>query len=127
MYSIVKNVIEQGGYDLTVMLSKIDTLWAQGKLNDEQYAELTKAAREKADYKYSVNVLERLNELEKRIEVLENTEKPAGDYAEYVIGKQYINGDMCSFEGNNYVCIAPEGAVCVWSPKDYPAYWELQV
>lgn len=126
MYSIVKNVIEQGGYDLTAMLGKIDSLWLQGKLTDAQYEELTKAARENADYKDSIDVLERLNALEKRIEALETTEKPADNYPEFVIGKQYIKGDKCLFEGHNYVCIAPEGAVCVWSPKDYPAYWELQ-
>ena len=65
MYSIVKSVLIQGGYDLTAIIKK------------------------------------------------------------YVVGKWYYNGDKCSFEGVNYVCIAPEGATCVWSPKDYPAYWEV--
>ena len=32
MYSIVKNVLNQGGYDLTAIIKKIDTLWLQGKL-----------------------------------------------------------------------------------------------
>lgn len=30
---------------------------------------------------------------------------------------------MITFEGNKYKCIVPEGVTCVWSPKDYPAYW----
>jgi hypothetical protein len=46
------------------------------------------------------------------------------EYLKYQVEKQYYTGDNIYFEGENYVCIAPEGTVCVWSPKDYPAYWE---
>lgn len=126
MYSIVKNVLEKGGYNLTTMLGKLDALWVENKLTDEQYQELSKLAREGANYQDGINVLDKLNNLEKRIEALENTESTGEKYPEYVIGKQYVNGNMCSFDGLNYVCVAPVGAVCVWSPKDYPAYWEAQ-
>ena len=37
------------------------------------------------------------------------------------------NGDKITFEGGKYKCIAPDGVVCVWSPKEYPVYWELVV
>ena len=124
MYSIVKNVLNQGGYNLTAIIGKIDSLWLQGKLTDKEYNELVKLAREGANYQDSINVLERLDSLEKRLEALENTDKPKEDYPEYVMGKQYTYGDKCSFWGVNYVCCAPKGAVCVWSPKDYPSYWE---
>ena len=129
MYSIVKNVLNQGGYDLTAIIKKIDTLWLQGKLTDEQRDELTETARNTADVQYSVDVLAKLEELDKRLTVLEKSGgdtsgEDTAEYPEYVVGKWYYNGDKCSFKGVNYVCIAPEGATCVWSPKDYPAYWE---
>lgn len=36
----------------------------------------------------------------------------------------YHKGDKISFGGKHYVCIAPDGAACVWDPATYPAYWE---
>ena len=129
MYSIVKNVLNQGGYDLTAIIKKIDTLWLQGKLTDEQRDELTETARNTADVQYSVDVLTKLEELDKRLTVLEKSDgdtsgEDTAEYPEYVVGKWYYNGDKCSFEGKTYKCIAPDDVVCVWSPKDYPAYWE---
>lgn len=44
-----------------------------------------------------------------------------------LIGKWYYNGDKITFEGVKYKCIAPDGVVCMWSPKEYPVYWELVV
>lgn len=129
MYGIVKNVLNGGGYDLTNILKKIDSLWIQDKLTDEQHAELTELARNGADIKYSVDVLTKLEEIDKRLTVLENLggDTSSGDteeYPEYVAGKWYYNGDKCSFEGRNFVCSAPAGVACVWSPAEYPAYWE---
>ena len=68
---------------------------------------------------YSVDVLTKLEELDKRLTVLEKSGgdtsgEDTAEYPEYVVGKWYYNGDKCSFEGVNYVCIAPEGATCVW-------------
>lgn len=125
MYSIVKNVLDQGGYDLASIVKKIDTLWLQGKLTDEQHKELTEQARSGANYQDSIDVLDKLNSLEKRIEALENAEASTAEFPAYITGKQYLNGDKCAFGGKNYICIAPDGAVCVWSPEDYPAYWEV--
>lgn len=45
----------------------------------------------------------------------------------YVAGKWYRTGDTVSFENKTYVCIAPEGMVCTWSPAEYPAYWNEEV
>lgn len=38
----------------------------------------------------------------------------------------YYNGDKITFEGAHYICIAPEGTACVWSPTAYPNYWQKQ-
>ena len=37
MYSIIKNVIASRRYELGDMLGKIDTIWVQGDLTDEQH------------------------------------------------------------------------------------------
>lgn len=124
MKAIIKNVISRGGYDLTAILRKVDTLWAEGRLSDEERAELTRLARNGADVTASVDVVAKLVDLEKRVKALEGNESTTEEYPEYVVGAYYYNGDKVSFEGVNYVCIAPENTVCVWSPKDYPAYWQ---
>ena len=127
MYQIIKNVIERGGYDLTVILQKIKTLWANGNITDEQYDELLGLARNGAQLKDSIDIIARLNDLESRVRALESntqTETPTEEYPEFVVGKWYYNGDKCSFSGKNYICTAPTGTVCVWSPIDYPAYWK---
>lgn len=131
MYNIIKNVLNSGGYDLTAILKKVDTLWVQGKLTDTEYEELNTIARGGAKPENSIDIIRKLEELDKRVIALESGEskeeskEETKDYPEYEIGKWYYKGDKVTFEGKNYVCIAPEGTVCVWSPKDYPTYWEV--
>lgn len=48
MYYNVKNVINSKQYELSDMLRKIDILWLQSELNDEQKQELIALARENA-------------------------------------------------------------------------------
>ena len=125
MYDVIRDVINTQRYVLADMLHKIDTLWAQGDIDDDQRTELIALARDKADMAKEVNVLTRLEELEQRVRALEtgNTE-PGEAYPDYVVGKWYYNGDKITFEGGKYKCIAPDGVVCVWSPTEYPTYWE---
>lgn len=49
MYTIIKNVIESGRFELNDILTKIDTIWVQGDLTDEQKADLVELAQTKAD------------------------------------------------------------------------------
>ncbi len=124
MYSIIKNVINTKSYDLAVILRKVDTLWAEGQLSDEQRDELKVLAREGADAKVSIDVYAKLSELEQRVRALEVGETETDDISEYVEGKYYYSGDKVLFDGNTYICTAPEGVVSVWSPAEYPAFWE---
>ena len=39
MYDIIKNVITSGSYELTDIPKKIDTIWLQGRLTEEQRTE----------------------------------------------------------------------------------------
>ena len=126
MYSIIENVLKNGGYNLNDIIRKIDTLWVKGNLTDDEKESLLTLARGGAKTENSLDVLAKLDELEKRVRALETTpetETPE-EYPAYQDGKWYYNGDKCSFDGANYTCIAPDGVVCVWSPSAYPTYWE---
>ena len=72
MYQIIKNVIERGSYDLTAILQKVNTLWVNGNITDEQYDELLGLARSGAQPKDSVDIIARLNDLESRVRALES-------------------------------------------------------
>ena len=132
MYNVVKCVIDTKAYDLADIIKKIDTLWVQGAFTDEQKEELQTLARNGASAGNSVDVMQKLEEFDKRITALEKAfanSEPKEDeeettVPEYEAGKWYYAGDKVTFEGKVYECIAPEGVVCVWNPNDYPAYWK---
>lgn len=126
MKQIFENVIAKGTYDLSDMLKKIDTYHISGQLTDEEKDELYNKARNGATAQSGVDVFAKLEELDKRIKALEDgtTTMPNEEYAEYVIGKWYYNGNKIISDGKKYTCAAPDGVVCTWSPKEYPAYWQ---
>lgn len=147
MYEIIKNVITSGRYELSDMLKKIDTIWLQGDLTDAEKEELVSIARDKADPENSyagiekqletifMNMAEmtkiiksnteRITKLEGGTVTLPETEeypayqKPQGAHDAY-----YTNDKMTYTDGKKYICIAPEGVAVVWSPEEYPAYWQ---
>ena len=157
MYEVFKSVITSGNYELSDMLTKIDTIWVQGQITDEQRTELINLARQYADPKQSYAPLQKqidtlfVNMAEISTQVLENTAnikaikdklaeqgtevpelepEPEEEYPEW---KQptgahdaYYKDDKMTFtDGNKYICIAPEGVARVWSPVEYPTYWQL--
>ena len=134
MKNVIKKVIESKNYELSDMLKKIDTLWVQGSITEDVKNELSAMARSNASMQNSIDVLSKLEEFNKRLAALEEEVKALkGDETEteteesgpqFETGKWYYSGDKVSFEGNTYVCTAPEDVACVWSPKDYPSYWE---
>lgn len=145
MYEIIKSVIASGRYELSDILAKIDTIWIQGGITDEQRAELVALARENADPANSYASLQRqvdnlyenlaeltgvIQELEHRVSILEGrtAEEPVPE--EYPAWKQptgahdaYNTGDKMTYtDGRRYIC-QMDG--CVWGPDIYPAGWEL--
>lgn len=134
MKTIIENVIKRGGYSLPLILEKIDTLWVGNKLSDADREELIDLAREKANVTDSIDFEKMLLEHDKLINQLweavfvSSSEQQDTDESEtapdFVVGKTYYSGDQITFKGLTYICTAPEGAVCVWSPEDYPVYWE---
>lgn len=136
MYEILKETIENTNYKLEEMLDKIYVLYAKSKLSKEEMEELEEYAKEKANTDNSIDILNKLKEMDLRMQNCETRltklgnpegeepEEPVEEYPAYVPGKWYYNGDKCSENGKNYTCIAPSGQVCVWSPSEYPAYWQ---
>ena len=52
MKNVFKTVIEKGGYDLTILLKKIDSYHIEGKLTDEERDELYSFARTSPEVQY---------------------------------------------------------------------------
>lgn len=129
MQKIIEKVIESKNYELSDMLKKIDTLWVQGSIDDTVRKSLSDKARNNANVQNSLNIILKLEEIDRRLKALEEakteTEEPTETtYPEFVVGKWYYTGDRITFDGKSYECIAPENVTCVWSPVDYPTYWE---
>lgn len=131
MQKIIEKVIESKNYELSDMLRKIDTLWVQGSIDDSMRKSLSDKARNNANTQNSLNIIQKLEEIDRRLKALEEanadteTEEPTETiYPEFVVGKWYYSGNKISFEGKNYECVAPENVACVWSPSEYPTYWE---
>lgn len=127
MYDIAKNVIHSGNYKLTEMLDKLTTLWMEGQLDDEQRDELTRMAKQSPDARAELDVLKKLEDVDRRVAALEAGEFGGGEaeeYPEYVAGKWYYEGSKITYNGKRYTCIAPAGVVCVWNPDEYAAYWD---
>ena len=128
MYNILKNHITHSKYDLPQVLERIKALYGRMEIDDAQREELEALAREKADFKSGLNTAEKLLELENRIRVLESYHNGSAaedeTVPEYQPGKWYYMGDKVLFEGAVHECTAPLGVVCVWSPAEYPGYWQ---
>lgn len=139
MYDIIKTVINSGRYELSDMLTKIDTIWVQGDITEDQRSELTALAREKADPAGSYAPLQeqidtlaaQVKSLSDRVTILEGGEPgpEPEEYPEYVqptgAHDAYHAGDKVTYNGQRYLCTAPDGVAVVWSPETYPAYWQM--
>lgn len=128
MFDVTKTVIETGRYKLSEMLRKIDTIWMQGDITDDERQSLVQMAKHDPDANAELDLAKKIEELDKRVAALEDGESGGGtepeEYPEYVAGKWYYNGDKVNYNGKQYTCTAPSGVVCVWSPDEYPTYWE---
>lgn len=140
MFEIIKNVIKNKDFELKDILYKINKMWIESAITEEQKNELDALARENAVAENSYaplqeqidNANSRMDELEARIVALEKgegeptePEEPVDEYPEY---KQpagahdaYHVGDKITYNGKKYICKLDN---CVWALDVYPAGWE---
>ena len=134
MYTIISNVIKSRNYELNDMLRKIDTIWVQGSLTDEERGELVELAQSNADPARSYAPLQeqinqafdRIKALEGRMAKLEAGEEPEPEeWPEWVqptgAHDAFGMGDKVTYNGKHYVS---KIAGNVWSPDAYPQGWE---
>ena len=138
MYNIIKLVIDSKDYELTDILKKIDTIWIQGEITDDERTELKELARQNAIPENSYASLQaqidsiyvRLDALEAKVTGGEGETSP-DEYKPYVqptgAHDAYHKGDKITFNGKKYICDAPEDVAVVWSPDVYPSYWKEEV
>ena len=138
MYTIISNVIKSGNYELNDMLRKIDTIWVQGSLTDEERDELVELARENATPEQTYAPIQeqidqafaQIKALSARVEKLEagKTPEPSPEPEEWPAWVQptgahdcYNTGDKVTYNGKHYVSKINGN---VWSPSAYPQGWE---
>ena len=134
MYEIIKNVIESGDYELKDYLHKINRMYMENEITEEQKNELDNLAREYANAENSYAPVQKqiddiyveIDNIKERINKLEGTEPVEPE--EYPEFKQpsgshdaYNTGDKITYNGKKYICKL-DG--CVWSPDTYPTAWE---
>lgn len=132
MYEVIKNVINSRNYELKNLLHKINIMYVEGNITEEQKEELDNLARERAKSENSYAPLQKqIDDLAKRIQALEvmNSEEEGEtiiDYPEYVQPTgghdAYKIGDRITYNGRKYECTMDN---CVWTPTDYPQGWKL--
>ena len=139
MYSVIKDVLTKGDFELVDMLNKIKKLCVENSLTEEERDELIDLARTNAipDNSYAensvqiANLFEYYQQLDIRLTALENNSgtvepeheeewptyiQPTGAHDAYNVG------DKITFEGKKYECLING---CVWNPHDYPQGWKL--
>lgn len=153
MYEIIKSVIEEGRYNLEDILKKIDTIWIQGDITEEQKTELVLLAQEKANPENSYQPLQNqintlfnnMGEIAKQvgintleIQAIKNKlaeggtivpdpePEPGEEYPEYVPP----TGAHDAYNTGDKVTYKGKKYICkmdgcVWDPETYPQGWEL--
>lgn len=137
MKTIFSRVIAQRNYDLATMLDRIDEYHVAGKLNDIERDQLIAEARGEAVPGLDVvNEIQRLwaaiHELEAHVAEIGGEIEGGVDEAdvpEYVqptgAHDAYYYGSIARYKDALYMCVAPEGVACVWSPDVMPGYWRV--
>lgn len=72
IFELYKQVISTRDYVLSGMEMRIETMYAQGRITEEERAELLRLADENADDTRQIDIPAKLAELESRIAVLES-------------------------------------------------------
>lgn len=142
MYQIIKNVILSRDFELRDILYKINKMWIEAQISEDEKTELDELARENAVAENSYaslqdqvnNIYSEIDSIKNRLSVLESTEEgteeptePSEEWPEYVqptgAHDAYNTGAKITFKGEKYTCLI-DG--CVWSPEEYPQGWKKE-
>lgn len=132
MYDIIKDLINNKNYQLVDMITKINKLWLEYQLTDEQRDELIELANaninidnEKPELQNQIDTLSDYikNTLEPRIKALEEgqtVEPPPEEYPAWapydgVVNMGYDYGDKVSHNGFNWINML-QGMKNIWEP-----------
>lgn len=139
MYEIIKNVINSKDYELKDILYKINKMYIESAITEEQKTELNNLARENANAENSYatiqeqinNIYTIIDEIQADIKELKGEEEPIEPIEEYPEFIQptgahdaYNKGRKTTYKGEKYMCLI-DG--CVWAPDVYPQGWEKVV
>lgn len=136
MYEIIKDVINSKDYELKDILYKINKMYIESAITEEQKTELNNLARENANAENSyASVQEQINniytiidKIQADIKELKGEEEPIEPIEEYPEFVQptgahdaYNKGRKITYKGEKYICLI-DG--CVWAPDVYPQGWK---
>lgn len=128
MYDIIKSTIERGAYNLATMLGKIDAMWIQNDITDEQRATLISSAQSHAKAEYSFAPLQkqidalaaRIVALNERITAIEKGEPPveSDEWPEWfaydgIPPVPWQNGSKCTHNSQKYISRVDNN---IWEP-----------
>lgn len=132
MYDVIKDIIENGNYQLVDISNKINKLWLEYQLTDEERDELIELAHsntntdnEKPEFEAQLEALHKyVTSLELRIKILEDgqeieppieEEYPAWVPYDGVVNKGYDYGAKVSHNGFKWINML-QGTKNVWEP-----------
>ena len=127
MINAIKNVIQNKDYKLEELLYKINKMYIESRITEQEKEELDSLARTNAKAESNYDIQKQIDELRARVEVLEgNTqEETTEEYQEFKqptgAHNTYNIGDKIIFNDKKYICKLDN---CVWSPDTYPQAWE---
>lgn len=155
MFQTIKDYINTGRYELKELTNKINTLWVESELTDEEREALLTLAQENADpTKGYASLQQQVDELRDNLkltneQLIELTTKvnqliagespepipepdpdPEDEYPAWhtptgAHDAYYKDDKMTYTDGKKYICIAPDGYGVTYGPDVLPQMWKL--
>lgn len=145
MYEIIKNIIENGAFRVSDLTNKIDTLWAESKLSDDERSQLVQMmtdhlnpATEAPELKEMYERLEaRVTTLEAEVQALKGGEESGGEEEPGTvtvpawepwdgISNKYQYGAVVTHNGKYFLDVL-QGMQNTWEPESAGVderYWK---
>lgn len=97
----IESVIAQGKYKADEQTEKIDQLWIEGKITDQERSQLIASANNNARNEEQVDLYKKLVDLEARIFALEQKDEPEIEYPVWTQGYTTKNGEIVQYDYDN--------------------------